>query len=354
MCFLCLTDEHQKSTSMRKILPWDLIILKLRGQVSKEEEANFKSWLEQDDNRHLFLQLELVWKNIQNKTSSYEPDVEYYWKELSARMDQEKHVDVEMPTSSGKSKYIPLKHIYRVVAAASILLILTLSGAYYLGTRDSNQQTISQTYSSLTGKSKVILPDGTEVWLHSNTALTYNSSFKSDKREVSMRGEAYFNVTHDSQRPFIVNVDGVSVEVHGTKFNVNSCPSTENVLVSLYEGSVSMKVADKNIFLKPGQEGTYDKHNHSLDVKEGDVEFAKSWTNDQLRFENKNIREVCRYLSKWYSVDIYVDPAIPDNQSYTFTLRNENLEEVVRMMSCINSIDYQFNRNNELILKPKY
>jgi len=338
---------------MQKILPWDLIISKLRGQISNEEEVRFNSWLELDDHRQLFLQLELVWKNVQSKTAAYEPDTEYYWKEISARMDQEKPAVEEAPASAGKSPYIPLKRFYRIVAAASVLLAITFSGAYYLGTKESDQESFSQTYTSITGKSKVILPDGTEVWLHSNTTLSYNSDFKSDTREVNMTGEAYFSVKHDAKKPFIVNTEGVSVKVHGTKFNVNSYATSGDILVSLCEGSVSMKADHKKVFLAPGEEGRFDKSLNTLEVEKGDIDYAKSWTKDQLRFENKNLRDVCRYLSKWYSVDIQIDPGIPDNQSYTFTVRNEALEEIIRIMSRINSIDYQFNEKNTLLLKTK-
>ena len=114
-----------------------------------------------------------------------------------------------------------------------------------------------------------------------------------------------------------------------------------------------MKAANNNVMLRPGQEGYYDKSKNKLEVKEGDVEFAKSWTNDQLRFENKNLREVCKYLSKWYSVEIQVDPSISDRQSYSFTLRNESLEEITRLLSKVNTINYQFVENNKLIIKSK-
>lgn len=338
---------------MKEKLPWDLIISKLRGDYRDEDAIIFENWLKIGDNNQLFQQLQQVWENVQNKVATYDPDLEYYWKELSARINDDQPETSETKSSEINIKYIPLKRFYRIVAAASILLAITFSGAYYLGKNNPFNQSSVQTYSSITGKSKVILPDGTEVWLHSNTTLSYNSKFTTNTRDVDLHGEAYFSVAHDANKPFIVHSDGAAVLVHGTKFNVNSYSSSPNIIVSLYEGSVSMNAGNKDIMLKPGEEGFFDKLYRTLEVKKGDVEFAKSWTNDQLRFENKNLRYVCRYLSKWYSVDIDIDPAIADNQSYTFTLRGENLEEIIRIMSRINSIDYQFNDENKLTLKPK-
>ena len=114
-----------------------------------------------------------------------------------------------------------------------------------------------------------------------------------------------------------------------------------------------MKVANNDVLLKPGEEGNYDKLNNTLNVKMGDVDFAKSWTNNQLQFKNKNLRYVCHYLAKWYSVEIVIDPAIANNQLYSFTLQNESLEDVMRIMSRINSIDYNFDENNKLTLSNK-
>ena len=174
---------------MNKKLPWDIIILKLRGNLSEEDSKSFVQWLNKADNAILFQQLEIVWNNIQRKVENYEPDMEYYWKELSARMDNNRN---SIPAA--KSKYFTFKPFYKYVAAASILLIISLSSLYYFGYLRTDNSIISQSYTSLNGKSKVLLPDSSEVWLHSNTTLTYSYSNESKLREVALKGEAYFNI----------------------------------------------------------------------------------------------------------------------------------------------------------------
>jgi ferric-dicitrate binding protein FerR (iron transport regulator) len=335
---------------MEKKLPWDNIISKLRGSLDEHASLNFENWLNEANNRQLFQQLQTVWENIQNKVATYEPDLEYYWKELSSRINEE---DSQLGSLKPEIKSIPFKRFYRYAAAASILLVITFSVAYFLGINRSLEPEISESYSSLTGKSKVILSDGSEVWLHSNTTLKYSNNSVSNSREVSLNGEAYFNVAHDAKKPFIVKVGQVAVKVHGTKFNVNAYNTSNSILVSLSEGSVEMKTQGKEVFLKPGEEGNFNKANKKLAVKKGDVEFAQSWTSDQLRFEKKNLREVCKYLSKWYSVDINIDQAIANNQAYSFTVRNESLEEIARLLSRVNAINYKFTEKNELILSAK-
>jgi ferric-dicitrate binding protein FerR (iron transport regulator) len=338
---------------MKNKLPWNLIKSALLDNLSEEDKIKFDSWLKQDENQQLYTGIKDLWVNVQQKSANYEPDVEYYWNELASRIEKESGVAHTLGVSKGTGRYIPAGRFYRMLAVASVLLILGFSSLFYFVKVDTGLQHSVQTYSSLTGKSKVILPDGSEVWLHSNSTLSYDNFNKNNLREVSIAGEAYFDVKKDAGKPFVVHVNDVKVKVHGTSFNINAYDKSSHVLVSLFEGKVSMDVTGKQVFLSPGEEGYYDVNTRLLSVKKGDVDFARSWSNDHLRFENKNLRQVCRYLSKWYAVDIDVDPAIADNQSYTFTLRDESLEEVARILSRINAIDYQFNENNKLLLKPK-
>ena len=322
---------------MTKKLPWDLIVSKLRKELSKKDEALFNEWLQTADNRGLFEQLEIVWEKVQQKVSVYEPDLEYYWNELSTRIDRAA-VTAEKPVKTPTKSFISTR-MWRIAAALAIVVSTTFFFAYYFGKYSSVNPQEYIAYSTLNTKSKVLLPDSTEVWLHNNSSITYKFNEDLDQREVNLTGEAFFKVKHSQEFAFVVATKGVQVKVHGTQFNVNSYPATDNVLVSLYEGSVSMRANERDIFLKPGEEGLFDTKSKNISVAEGDVEFAKIWTSDKIRFENKNLREVCRYLSKWYGVQFEIDPEISNNQSYTFTFRGQDLEEVVSIMARIHSFD---------------
>lgn len=322
---------------MTKKLPWDLIVSKLRNQLSSKDEVLFNEWLTTDDHRRLFEQLEIVWEKVQQKVSVYEPDLEYYWNELSARIDQET-VKAEKSAKTLKRSLMSGR-VWRIAAALAIIISSTFFFAYYFGKYNSVNPQEYIAYSTLNTKSKVLLPDSTEVWLHNNSSITYKFNEDLNQRELNLSGEAFFKVKHSKEFAFVVATKGVQVKVHGTQFNVNSYPATDNVLVSLYEGSVSMTANENDVYLKPGEEGLFDSKNKNISVAEGDVEFAKIWTSDKIRFENKNLREVCRYLSKWYGVQFEIDPQINNNQSYTFTFRGQDLDEVVGIMAKIHSFD---------------
>lgn len=345
MCHINITYHVMK----RKI-PWNLIIARLKGDITEKENTQLNVWLAKEQNLQLFEELETLWEKVQLKTAIYEADMEYYWKKLSTYMEKEEKVRNFMPPENEKNKIFSITHFTRKLAAACVLLILALSGTFFLGQFSTTKKIQTQTIVSMNGKSKVVLSDGTEVWLHSNTTLTFHE--KKNLREAELNGEAFFNVTHNKKVPFLVKSNDVKVKVYGTKFNVNSYATSDNTIVSLYEGSVSLSAGDKTIMLKPGQEGNYNKEAKNLKIDYGDIEYAKSWTNDQLHFENKSIREICKYLSKWYSAEIIIDNRIPNDQSFTFTLQNEPLEEVIRIMARINSFDYQFLENNRLLIQP--
>ena len=104
-----------------------------------------------------------------------------------------------------------------------------------------------QLYSNLSGKSKVLLPDGSEVWMHTETSLQYGSQMNKDERIVNVTGEAYFDVAHDADKPFIVQTEGMRIVVHGTKFNVDAFPGSENTLVSLVEGPSLWKPRQRTV-----------------------------------------------------------------------------------------------------------
>ena len=248
---------------MNNNLPWDIIIAKFEGiSLSEKEQSQLQNWLAADNkNKLLFDELKTLWDSIQAKSANYNPDVDYYWKKFQAYI----HKDTTQKEPIKVKKIVPRLHfgkrLNRIAAAISLLLIVSGIGYYFFSSNKSlNRETIVQTYSTITGKSKFILPDGSEVWLNSHSKLEYKN-LHADMREVELKGEAFFKVKHD-ERPFIVKTSDIAVKVHGTQFNVSAYHTDEKSVVNLYEGSVSMHVLDdnnSNCYLKPGEEGSINK-----------------------------------------------------------------------------------------------
>lgn len=323
-------------------IPWNLIIPKLKGEVSAEEKRKLEEWLRSSNNEDLFHELEMLWDKIQSNVADYSPDTEYYWNELKKRMDKStNNVALSVPLKAKKASII--NKMYKYAAAASIVVALGCS--FYLGFMNGMPVDNMLVYSNISGKSRVELPDGTEVWLHSKTDICYDASMKGDERLVDVDGEAFFDVEHDKDKPFVVRTDGLRIVVHGTKFNVDACSSEDNVFVSLLEGSVSLETVADRQYLHPGETATFNKKNHSIMISKDDVGYMSSWASNQIVFQNSSLKEVCRMLSKWYNVRIDLDPQISEKFHYTFTVKNETLEEILRMMNRVQPLKYTFDEN---------
>ena len=328
------------------IIPWNLIIGRLKHELTEDESDRFKQWSAAPGNAALFEEIEILWTNILNHCSTYTPDKEYYWKKLS------QHIE-----ASRKEKPVPVldrrqnsRRFYQYIAVACAALLMGMS--FYIGSSIYQPEPFSQEYASLGGKSKIILPDGSQVWLNAHSSLSYGSDFLKDRRVVKLSGEACFDVVHKEYLPFVVKAGGVDIKVHGTKFDVESFDEDDSVQVSLLQGAVSMQSKHESRSLKPGERGVYYKKNGTMTVAGADVDFTMSWAQDKLEFNHRPLGDICRFLSKWYRVKIIVHPSLAGQYNYTFTLRNEPLEEILRLMSRIHPLACQFDENNVLHLTP--
>lgn len=354
---------------MKKEIPWELIISELKQDISDADSKRLEEWLSVGENREVYEELRGVWEKIRAKVVNYIPDIDFYWKEMMCRMEaceeaeQRQAEDMgifagdEIETSfKGKGQSVRLwdfPRFQRYVAAACVVVAVFLSASLYIGIKIGQPEMAQQTYSNWGGKSEVALPDGSNVWIHSATSLTYNTNYYSKNRNVRLSGEAYFDVAHDKDHPFVVETEGMKITVHGTKFNVESFPGSENTFVSLKEGSVSLETKAETRFLRPGEVGTFNKRNGRLQIEKGDIELAVSWASNQIVFKNRPLNEICPLLSKWYNVEIHLSPELQEQYRYTFTLRHEPLEEIMRIMSRIHPINYEFSDENVLTILPK-
>lgn len=336
-----------------KRIPWDLIISKLKNTTTTTEEKEWKQWIAKGDNKLLFIEIQTLWDEVRATVVDYKVDTDACWQELQRRMAarEKKAVTEEPKPQVDQQKVRSLKPaMRRYIAAASIVAVVFLASAFYLGVKISETSVLEQSYTNWGGKSELQLPDATDVWVHTNTTLAYNTDFKSRNRVVKLSGQAYFDVRHDKKNPFIVEAEGLRVVVHGTKFNVEALPDSEEIIVSLKEGSVSLEAKNINRYMRPGEVAVYNKKHQQVTIDRGDVDLAISWADNEREFNDMGLGEICRYLSKWYNVKIQLAPGLENKYQYTFKLRSEPLEEILRIMTRIHPISYSFDELNVLTL----
>ena len=231
-------------------------------------------------------------------------------------------------------------------AAAVALLCLSVWTAYlYM------QPVTIQTVSTLAETRTVCLPDGSTVTLNHYSSLSYPEKFKSDKREVKLNGEAYFEVNKNKKHPFIVQTETIDVQVLGTHFNVESYPDDPEVKTTLLEGSVvvSNKANSVRMVLKPNESAIYNKVKKSMTLEVSDRAAEEiAWRNGELVFTNLPLQEIARQLSNTFGVNISIaDKAL---QNYRITARfsdGEGLDQILDLLHTVGKFNYS--HNNEKI-----
>ncbi|KYP15276.1 MAG: hypothetical protein A1D16_10985 [Flavihumibacter sp. CACIAM 22H1] len=265
----------------------------------------------------------------------------------------------------------PTRWQYRwKIAAALLLITLSLAGFvyYYSASHTSLPPHSNNQYATMPGtRSKTVLPDGTIVWLNSESSIHYNADFGKSKREVTLIGEAFFDVTHMEDIPFIVHAKSVDILVKGTAFNVRSYPGTEKVQTSLLRGLVEVSGAalpGKKIRLHPNEKITIEvaesrqgsssqkttlqanqqKIAYSIDsLKESSLAAVipeVAWIHNRLVFDNEPLEDVLEKMEKWYAVDIFLMNQKIAKKQVSGVLENENIEEALKALQLLNDFEY--------------
>lgn len=206
-------------------------------------------------------------------------------------------------------------------------------------------------------RTQMTLPDGTKVCLNAGSRISYSQGFGFSVRLVSLKGEGYFEVTHNEQLPFSVESENVRVKVLGTKFNFRDYPSDAEATVSLAEGSVAMsstKHPAEDRLLKPGQRAMVDKRTGKIYVENYDVAKSSQWTNGRLIFDGQPLMEIVKTLERSYNVKI----TISDNRLLTlrfygdFLRQEQTLREVLDALAATDKIRYDQHGKNITLYYP--
>ena len=152
------------------------------------------------------------------------------------------------------------------------------------------------------GEYFAVLSDGTKVWMNSGSELVFPTRFQGNRREVTLKGEAYFEVVSDRGKPFYVRTEEARIRVLGTAFNVMSYKGDACVEVALLRGKVSFDVQEREFVLEPGEIATLHRESGNTTVREGDVEAIVAWTSGRFNFEDISLPELVVKLERWYGV----------------------------------------------------
>ena len=181
------------------------------------------------------------------------------------------------------------------------------------------------------GEYRIVLSDGTRVWMNAESELTYPAHFTGKQRSVTLKGEAYFEVARNTDNPFYVTIGDMEVKVLGTSFNVSAYPG-EKRHTTLVEGNVAVTWQQQEVSVQPGQQAIEDEK--GLQVKKVNVMNYIGWKERRFVYKEQNLSEVLKELERWYDVQfLMVDKAIGHLHLTANLPKYENIDKVLEIIS---------------------
>lgn len=210
----------------------------------------------------------------------------------------------------------------------------------------SSDQLQSLTYNELETPDKseymITLADGTVVWLNAGSKIRYPVKFVKNERRIELSGEAYFEVSKDKTKPFIIDIGSNSVQVLGTSFNVKAYKHDHDIHTTLVEGSVRMMTPAQSMDLKPNEQGIINLKTQQIIKIPVDVSLYTSWKNGRFVFDNQPLSEIMSAISRWYGVDVIFENQGARNVTFTGTLkRYDSLNKIIDMLEMSEQVTFK-------------
>ncbi|OMQ07800.1 FecR family protein [[Flexibacter] sp. ATCC 35103] len=252
------------------------------------------------------------------------------------------------------------KTLVAIAAAITILFALRTAFVYEstpnpVKNKDEKLEQISSVL-AFNGKQLIRLPDGSTIILNDKSSITYDQNdFDKTTREVTLSGEAYFDIKHNEAKPFIVHTGKVSTKVLGTAFNINAYDSSDNIEVTVERGKV--QVGDvKKVYgvITPNQQIKVNKNTLDFEQNNTKAETAIAWKSNYLILDNVNMEEAVAMIAQKYKVQIVLSNDKIENCRITASFLNEeDLDHVLQVVCSVIETTYHYNKNNAIVLEGK-
>lgn len=224
------------------------------------------------------------------------------------------------------------------------------NGLAVTGVHDDMADQLNTIQTPRGGQYRIILPDGTKVWLNAASSLCYPGRFVGSERRVELNGEGYFEVVRDESKKFKVFSNGQEVEVLGTKFNINTYSNEPYIRTTLVEGAVRVipSNGEDAMRLLPGQQSKLGKN--GLAIEEVDVKAAVAWKDNDFMFKGQDLRTIMRQLARWYDVDVRYTAEAPAHLKLGGSVSRDNrLSSVLQAIESTNSVRFDFDGKTILV-----
>lgn len=320
----------------------DMSIMLLRyiySEATDDDIVQIENWLKADKSNLLYLQ-KLRKENELAKASIHSID----FNSNSAYSKFEEIITLK------KRKTIT-KKIYVSIASIAALFILIIGVPYFL----SNNKTIKSAkniehFALIDSISEIILPDSSQVFLNSGSKLTYTDRYNKQSRDVSISGEAFLNVTHDTRKPFIVHIEGVQIQVKGTSFSVYHDSTNQKIIVTVKTGKVLVSSKNDTLLITKSEQASINLQNQQILKTTTDILHSDAWLTGILEFNNTPLFEVIESLNKNFKTNIVIASSNIEKKSvYATFYKNDDIEIILKTLQLGLSVDIK-KENGKFVL----
>lgn len=318
----------------------NLIIEYLEGSITPADKVKLEEWVgKSQSNQTYYYQQSEIWIAAQALSDRNGEAAQEF-----ARFKRRIHWKKTFRIGIRISRY-----------AAAVVIGAGIAGAVLWSVPRENEirQTQYRCIETTSGsRSRILLDDGTEVWLNASSKLTCDNLFSIKNRNISLEGEAYFHVTRNEVLPFVVDAGEVSIQVLGTKFNVRSYDNDAYIDVTLSEGKIALrKDSDETVYhLQPAQEAIYDKSAGKISIKPTDPAEKLSWIDGRFFFNEFTLMEISKRLERAFDVSFVFEN--DEKQQLTFYAdfdHSESLSGILDVLSSSGQFRYRIAHNVVII-----
>lgn len=300
----------------------------------------------------------LPWQDMALQRSDIQAD----WHKLHAQMnpslvlsDQYKAKVASRRTPRIRRTYI---HMLRLAAILVMMILSSLALSYILFNQESEIQEIvfREIITDRNQRASIQLSDGTKVNLSVDSRIRMPDQFARDVREIELTGEAYFDVAHSPDRPFIIRSGNTTVQVLGTDFGVRAYPDEDQIRVVVKSGSVAVRSSigqeQNSVILKPGQLARVASNSTSINTEWVDPDSYLSWIDGKLSFNQSTLSEVISQLERWYDLEVVLENQSIKDRRLTAVIDSRSLINVLNVISQSVDLSYEV-IDNKIFLRNK-
>jgi transmembrane sensor len=248
----------------------------------------------------------------------------------------------------------PVLFRYWMRYAAIIVLSFSLGSVFIYFSGVHIHETAMASISSPRGQiTSLKLFDGSTIWLNSESTIQYSSDFNSGNREVYVEGEAYFEVTHSEEKPFIVHLENSAIKVHGTSFNVKAYPGCDRVEAVLMEGKIEFTANKRSVVLEPHERVVFSLRKGTIVKDQIDIEKTLAWKKGKYYYSNEKLSTIIGQLQRWYDIEFVFNENELSLYTFTGVINHEkSIEYNLQLIELTNKINVEF-RNEKIIITGK-